>query len=598
MTEDQIPYGRTRYRRVDLPGSAVAEFWLELRGERVGHHTTFKSPHDSSGGSSAGWVRCSQHGCLGEAYAAGRTCLAHSDQAAKRAHFESVARSRNTLSLRGHSVSQALWDEVVSSPVFVPGGPVVPISFVGAEISARICLDSARIERGLEFLGAALFAHVELRRCTFVSGLYAKHLYGKGGALSCPESTFLSDVDISYTKTEDTSTGFERCRFQGSFAADGVDSGLQLGKSEFLGDASFKHSKGTLIFRDCTFHGQIDLANSSSSVFGDSLTAHSASRIGPCESPSLRLPRASFDSRVRFDLASSDVDLSGAILSEGGLIEVGRGKITLNQVRLGGPLRVSGRLQEASLPEVTGLFNADAGRMSFARVDMSRCAFYGAHGLDSVDIEPTVIFPLSPRWEFRRRCIADEFAWRISSGHRRWSLEGVQVGPPQPQRSGVDEQPKVQLPHLDASQVAATYRELRRSLESKSDMPGAADFYYGEMEMRRHDVRTSRLDRFLISLYWLVSGYGLRPLRALAMWVLLIAVGTFVMSLGGFSDNDFSWTRASLFSARASLPGVPTVETLTRFGQTVELALRILGPILAALFLIALRARVMRKPSE
>jgi hypothetical protein len=43
----------------------------------------------------------------------------------------------------------------------------------------------------------------------------------------------------------------------------------------------------------------------------------------------------------------------------------------------------------------------------------------------------------------------------------------------------------VGLPDLEASQVAAVYRDLRRSFEGRSNEPGAADFYYGEMEMRR-----------------------------------------------------------------------------------------------------------------
>ena len=40
-------------------------------------------------------------------------------------------------------------------------------------------------------------------------------------------------------------------------------------------------------------------------------------------------------------------------------------------------------------------------------------------------------------------------------------------------------------PRLQPAQVAAVYRDRRRSFEAKSDEPGAADFYYGEMEMRR-----------------------------------------------------------------------------------------------------------------
>ena len=35
------------------------------------------------------------------------------------------------------------------------------------------------------------------------------------------------------------------------------------------------------------------------------------------------------------------------------------------------------------------------------------------------------------------------------------------------------------------AEVAAIYRELRAGQEGRKDEPGSADFYYGEMEMRR-----------------------------------------------------------------------------------------------------------------
>jgi Luciferase-like monooxygenase len=36
-------------------------------------------------------------------------------------------------------------------------------------------------------------------------------------------------------------------------------------------------------------------------------------------------------------------------------------------------------------------------------------------------------------------------------------------------------------------EIATIYRALRKGREDNKDEPGAADFYYGEMEMRRHD---------------------------------------------------------------------------------------------------------------
>ena len=42
---------------------------------------------------------------------------------------------------------------------------------------------------------------------------------------------------------------------------------------------------------------------------------------------------------------------------------------------------------------------------------------------------------------------------------------------------------------VEPARLAAVYRELRKGREDAKDEPGAADFYYGEMEMRRHDKR-------------------------------------------------------------------------------------------------------------
>ncbi len=63
------------------------------------------------------------------------------------------------------------------------------------------------------------------------------------------------------------------------------------------------------------------------------------------------------------------------------------------------------------------------------------------------------------------------------------------------------------------------------------DEPGAADFYYGEMEMRRHGRKRNEAERWLLQLYWLLSGYGLRASRALG-WLTLAMMTTIVLMMG------------------------------------------------------------------
>ena len=445
-----------------------------------------------------------------------------------------------------------------------------------------------------------MFAHIELRECTFSQALTARFGIFNGGALNCTGSTFLQGADISYSQAERVSFGFESCTFRQPFSADGIDGGVQLGKSSFEQNVSFKHAKGHLILNEVRIHGLIDLSHADcTGVHGEQLFAETANRLGPCKARSFYLPRATFLSRVHIDVTSDDVNLSGALLKEGGLIEVESNSIQLSQVSIGGPLRVSGKPQATRQAEIRGLLNSDAGQISFALVDLSRCSFYGAHGLGNIDIESTVTFSRGPWWSGKRRYIADEFAWRAGAGRLHsygWEIQGVHVGAEQPKRLK-GEPEKILLPALGAAQVAAIYRELRRSLESKSDMPGAAHFYYGEMEMRKWSAPP--LERGLLWLYWLVSGYGMRARRALLSWVALIVLGAYLMTFGGFEQEPYSMARALLFSTRATLPGVTTLErSLTPMGQWIEIGLRIFGPLTIALFLIAVRGKLMRKPSD
>ncbi|WP_308076687.1 hypothetical protein [Streptomyces hydrogenans] len=81
----------------------------------------------------------------------------------------------------------------------------------------------------------------------------------------------------------------------------------------------------------------------------------------------------------------------------------------------------------------------------------------------------------------------------------------------------------------DPDDVAALYRQLRKAFEDGKNEPGAADFYYGECEMRRHDrTGTPKTERRLLWAYWLLSGYGLRASRALG-WLAAAMLTTILL---------------------------------------------------------------------
>ena len=155
---------------------------------------------------------------------------------------------------------------------------------------------------------------------------------------------------------------------------------------------------------------------------------------------------------------------------------------------------------------------------------------------------------------------------------------------------------------LSPGAIAVLYRALRKSREDAKDEPGAADFYYGEMEMRRHDRRAgdanegwSRglVSRGVLTVYWLVSGYGLRAWRSLAALAAVMAVSAAVFRLWGFTHSISYW-KSLLFAFRSTLSLTDAQLTLTAWGGLFQAILRLTGPVLLALTLLALRGRVKR----
>jgi hypothetical protein len=149
------------------------------------------------------------------------------------------------------------------------------------------------------------------------------------------------------------------------------------------------------------------------------------------------------------------------------------------------------------------------------------------------------------------------------------------------------------------AQTAALYRALRKGREDSKDEPGAADFYYGEMEMRRHDSTKPTVERFVLFLYWLLSGYALRASRALVWLFGVLAVATLLLAAQGLEQPAAGWS----FPARLGTAALVAVEgavfraseqQLTYVGRLIQAALRFAGPILLGLAVLSIRGRVKR----
>ena len=213
---------------------------------------------------------------------------------------------------------------------------------------------------------------------------------------------------------------------------------------------------------------------------------------------------------------------------------------------------------------LVSLRHAKVAQLTVSRLDLRACRFAYAHGLDSMRLERVYFNQPPPRaglgWRWsRRQTIAEEHQWR-NKEHPDTGWYGKAVCAPGWLENPGENPGAV----LSEEEIEAIYRSLRKSREDSKNEPGAGDFYYGEMEMRRHRppahlpehgptssgnasgaVRSqandnlgklerpvSDAERGLLWLYWLVAGYGLRASRSLAALALAIAVASVPLALG------------------------------------------------------------------
>lgn len=261
---------------------------------------------------------------------------------------------------------------------------------------------------------------------------------------------------------------------------------------------------------------------------------------------------------VRLRAVAEAIDLTGASFASPCVLAIRFAKVDLTDVETAAPLTVT---TAATLPlaedptmrpavsskdpraKVLSLAGTDASNIVLADVDLSGCVFSGAHHLDEIRLEGRCLFAAAPRgWHAgrsliplrrwtRRKVLAEEVAWRRSTRQRGAKLPRASWESQADRRSSLEP--------ASPAQLAVLYRQLRKALEDRKDAPGAADFYYGEMEARRHDKEgTPRGERGLLWAYWLLSGYALRASRALAFLAVTAGVTFLLMMTLGLPDNQ------------------------------------------------------------
>jgi len=204
-------------------------------------------------------------------------------------------------------------------------------------------------------------------------------------------------------------------------------------------------------------------------------------------------------------------------------------------------------------------------------------------------------FPYFRRW-VKRITIHEERRWRRRTPKGEgWSDASAEPGVVEETPYGRTRSGKAAAAS-EAERLAKTYRALRKGREDEGNAPGAGDFYYGEMEMRRYG-QAPRPERIVIWLYWLVSGYSLRASRAVIALALTVVAFGFLFAWWGFRP-DQGLGRGLLFSVEStsSLFRVPETKdfALTAGGEVLQVIVRLLGPLFFGLALLSLRGRVKR----
>jgi hypothetical protein len=319
----------------------------------------------------------------------------------------------------------------------------------------------------------------------------------------------------------------------------------------------------------------------------------------------------------------------------------------------GGPPRPAGQLW------LTSLRRADVAGLAIANADLQACHFAGAHNLDQLQLESPKAFSAAPGlkavatgwawppawWWTRRQTLAEEHAWRTlyERGIRQAGWHAKESWPttadrwvPNPSWSALDparlerhlgravrdwhrlrrrlalawrigaaragqervrRRQAIRERQQQAREIASLYRALRKGREDAKDEPGAADFYYGEMEMRRYAAPRFSVERAVLTLYWLVAGYALRAWRALAALaaVLVVAAWLFVHQHGFVDPQAMTFWSALRYSGRTAIGLLPKDQPkLTPWGDVLQIAVRIIIPVLLGLAVLSVRGRVKR----
>lgn len=426
-------------------------------------------------------------------------------------------------------------------------------AFDGAKFSSSARFDGAKFSsfasfRGVEFRGVAQFG----------SAKFSGYVWFDGAAFG--------EVAL-----------FENARLSG---------GAQFEGAEFSSDARFRtvRVEEGLSVGPSVIGGVLDLCGLRA---GGEVRVVAAAREVRCEG-------AEFGGRVWLSLQGGELSLADSVFVGPVTVES-----PLEPIQSAIRGRVPGFSSQVVLRSLRG---TDAEHLTLVDVDLGRCVLSGLRRPELLRLDGRCVFTPVPggwcvRWGWmpwrwmERQALFEEHVWRRSMGAPAagdgWAASDEPAEGDTGRALGV----------VGPARLAVLYRQLRAAVEGARNEPGAADLYYGEMEMRRLG-HAQRGERWLLGAYWLVSGYGLRAWRALAVLTLLVLAAAVTLDRGGFPGRSpglvacLLYAAGSVVSLNVVVRHVPGV--LTEWGAAVRLVLRVGGPALLGLAVLAVRGRVKR----
>lgn len=560
--------------------------------------------HADPAGASLG---CTSPGCPRATVGSSETCLAHIDPSTRE---QALAEHVGLIDAREMPISTELLRLILKGPL------VRPIRFDGAIFQAIADFSNLLFIAPVSFDfasfdGTALFTRSVFTNVTTFSG-----------------AVFSSDAN------------FDRARFHGAALLDAVKfrGSASFEACTFHGGGSFSNSQfsGQAVFNGCRF--QTDVHSVFTRYLSDTATFSGAvfSEV-PEFSPTLVAGVCSFDGArfesemlVDFNVTCSAISFVDTELVGGAALMLSPCDVILDGANFG-DVSTLATSRVTYFAESGASFHGDAwarvrlvsardariGLLQLEDVDLRACRFDRAHGLETARIEGSEVFARPPRGlRVHRPVTADEWSWRayrrrggprlaqhgpaitmtLPSGSHGWAVIPKECEPP-------DLLADAPGP-ISRRKIMAIYHDLRVARENMRDQLNAADFYYSEMQMRGErdhssvlNAETSRswVELILLRIFWMVSGYDVRPARSLASYILTVAACTVVLWQWGYrTGTTLGHAGITALSSATAVFGAVDWNVLNSLGQLTEIFLRVAGPILLALTALGIRARARR----